>query len=217
MSVAKKSGKTVAKKPVARKTGAKKQVAKKPIAKKSDAKKPIAKKQEKKAVANASSNGKKKISKPASVATKPKKIAEKAAAKGKPISKKATAGGKTKVAPTTKGKNTAMDKVKKEPTAKKESKHWFPKDAKPAVQEKAPAKKSPWQRKMVPINYGTIGGPVTSIKDLFHKYIDDNHRKMSAEERQSLWQVVGLRMLSNGREKLSEIIDQEIKNSSGTK
>lgn len=207
MTVAKKSGKPGGKKPVAKKTSAKKQVAKKPGAKK----------QVKKTAAETTSKGKKKPGKTTAVATKSKKIAVKAAAKGKPISKKATAGGKTKVASTIKGKNTPRDKVKKEPTAKKESKHWFPKDAKPAVQEKAPAKKSPWQRKMVPINYGTIGGPVTSIKDLFHKYIDDNHTKMSAEERQSLWQVVGLRMLSNSREKLSEIIDQEIKNSSGTK
>jgi hypothetical protein len=194
-----------------KKPAAKKAVAKKPATKKATAKKPAGKTKTAPTVAK---TGKK--------TTESKKNAGKTSERspkgGKPVVASGKKAGATNGMKSKPKESTAKGKaVKQGMSSKKESKHWFPKDAKPAVPDKAPAKKSPWQRKMVPINYGTIGGPVTNIKDLFHKYIDDNHRKMTAEQRQSLWQAVGLRMLSNSKEKLSEIIDQEIKNSSGTK
>lgn len=163
--------------------------------------------------------------KPTATATKKKVTAaakaDKKVAKDKKPAKKSTkavTAEKKKVEPKRATNKPSESKAKESKAKAKESKakHWFPKDAKPDLPAKAPAKKSPWQRKMVPINYGTIGGPVTNIKDLFHKYIDDNHKKMTPEQRQSLWQAVGLRMIGNDRNSLSEIIDQEIKGASGS-
>lgn len=179
--------------------------------------KTVAKKAAKKPAAKVKkpATGKKSPAKPAKKASKPAAKANKPTEKAKPRVKTTSADKKSvnrKVPAAKRPAKPEKEARKKETKAK----HWFPKDAKPAIPDKAPAKKSPWQRKMVPINYGTIGGPVTNIKDLFHKYIDDNHKKMTPEQRQSLWQAVGMRMIGNDRLSLSEIIDQEIKGSSGS-
>lgn len=172
------------------------------------AKKPAAKSKKPAAGKKSPAKATKKAQKPAAKAKKPTE-------KVKPKVKTSAADKKSDNRKVPAAKRLA--KPEKEAKQKgTKTKHWFPKDAKPAIPDKAPAKKSPWQRKMVPINYGTIGGPVTNIKDLFHKYIDDNHKKMTPEQRQSLWQAVGMRMIGNDRLSLSEIIDQELKGSSGS-
>ncbi len=93
-------------------------------------------------------------------------------------------------------------------------KHWFPADAKPAA---APAaKKSPWQRKPVMVNYGTIAGPCYNMKEEFHKILDNKYKKLTEEQRKELWTVVGTAMITLERSKLSEIIDQEIQRIPGS-
>ena len=105
----------------------------------------------------------------------------------------------------------------KDATAGKEGAgHWFPTDAKAGIPKPA-AKKSPWQRKLAPIPYGTIGGPVTNIKELFNQYVSEKHKKLTEEQRQRLWSKVGMRMLTAETSKLQEIIEQEINSSSGSK
>lgn len=99
-------------------------------------------------------------------------------------------------------------------------KHWFPADAKIATAATTPApavvKKSPWQRKPVMVNYGTIAGPCYNMKDEFHKILDNKYKKLTDEQRIALWSVVGTAMITLERTKLSEIIDQEIQKTLGS-
>lgn len=106
--------------------------------------------------------------------------------------------------------------TKKTETAVTESadKHWFPAEAKPAA---APAaKKSPWQRKPVMVNYGTIAGPCYNMKDEFNKILDNKYKKLTEEQRKELWTVVGTAMITLERSKLSETIDSEIQKTLGS-
>lgn len=105
-------------------------------------------------------------------------------------------------------------KATKDAVTESADKHWFPADAKPAA---APAaKKSPWQRKPVMVNYGTIAGPCYNMKEEFHKIIDNKYKKLTDEQRQALWSVVGIAMITLERTKLSEVIDQEIQKTLGS-
>lgn len=105
-------------------------------------------------------------------------------------------------------------KTTKDAVTESADKHWFPADAKPAA---APAaKKSPWQRKPVMVNYGTIAGPCYNMKDEFHKILDNKYKKLTDEQRKTLWSVVGTAMITLERTKLSEVIDQEIQKTLGS-
>lgn len=95
--------------------------------------------------------------------------------------------------------------------------HWFPKDAKAPSAETKPAKKSAWQRRSVPVNYGTLAKPGVNFKDVFNQHCDQKHKKLSEAQRRALWSVVANKMLSEPLERLIEIIDQESKNNLGPK
>ncbi len=101
------------------------------------------------------------------------------------------------------------------------AKHWFPAEAKTATAATTPApavvKKSPWQRRPVMVNYGTIAGPCYNMKTEFHKILDKKYNELTDEQRNALWSVVGTLMITEDRSKLSQIIEQEIIRSSSQK
>lgn len=114
-------------------------------------------------------------------------------------------------------KKTAAKKTKTQDSSPAD-KHWFPEDAKPATAATEPAKKmSPWQRRAAPVNYGTLAKPGISIKEVFNQHLDEKHKKLSDTQRDAVWKVVGMKMLSEPLNRLKEITDLEVKAHSGSK
>jgi len=107
---------------------------------------------------------------------------------------------------------------KKSKTEESSQKPWFPEDAKAPTAATAPAKKtSPWQRRAAPVNYGTLAKPGISIKEVFNQHLDEKHKKLSDTQRDAVWKVVGMKMLSEPLNRLKEITDVEVKAHSGSK
>jgi hypothetical protein len=84
-------------------------------------------------------------------------------------------------------------------------KHWFPADAEPS--KPAAVKKSPWQRRAAPINFGTLAAPGISLRAEFDKYIEEKHTQLSDAQRIELWKVVGSQMLEHPRHQLHSTIE----------
>ena len=101
-------------------------------------------------------------------------------------------------------------KVAANKTPEGTDKPWFPTDAKPADPPAAPKKTSPWQRRAVLVNYGTLAKPGVSLRQVFDTYITENHKKLTDAQREQLWKAVGTKMLTEERTKLNEVIAQEI-------
>ena len=97
-------------------------------------------------------------------------------------------------------------------------KHWFPEEAKAPTAATAPVKKvSHWQRRAAPVNYGTLAKPGINFKEIFNQHIDEKHKKLSDTQRDALWKVVGMKMLSEPLSRLKEITDAEVKAHTGSK
>jgi hypothetical protein len=97
-------------------------------------------------------------------------------------------------------------------------KHWFPEEAKAPTAATAPVKKaSPWQRRAIPVNYGTLAKPGISLKEIFNQHLDEKHKKLSNMQRDAVWKVVGMKMLSEPLNRLKEITDTEVKAHIGSK
>ena len=107
---------------------------------------------------------------------------------------------------------------KKSKTEESSQKPWFPEEAKAPTAATAPAKKtSPWQRRAAPVNYGTLAKPGINFKEIFNQHIDEKHKKLSDTQRDAVWKVVGMKMLSEPLSRLKEITDAEVKAHSGSK
>lgn len=101
-------------------------------------------------------------------------------------------------------------------TAKKETKKFFPKDAKPsappagALEPKVVSKRTPWMKKPIENPHSTPAGPCINLKDLFDNYLDKKYKKIKDEQRHALWKKVSLQMLSEPFSRLNEIIDSHL-------
>lgn len=107
---------------------------------------------------------------------------------------------------TTKAKKTAANK-----TPEGTDKPWFPEDAKTPAPPAPVKKASPWQRRAVIVNYGTLAKPGICLRTLFNTHITENHSKITDSQRDQLWKTVGARMLTEPTTRLTDIISEELK------
>ena len=107
-------------------------------------------------------------------------------------------------------KKTSRESKAANKTPEGTDKHWFPENAPAPAAPAAPKKASPWQRRVVHVNYGTLAKPGICLRTLFNEYVSEKYKRIKEDDRTQLWRTVGTRMLTEPTSRLKEIIDEVV-------